>query len=681
MIVAFIMVAALMALIPALGVLDGIWTIGAVSAILAAALMTIAVAMPAGNLARFMRLLRPVLVLVLCAPALWMLLQVIPMPARGLANPIWQSAAAALNERFAGAITIDIGATLLSLAQYCAVVAAAFVTAAVALDRQRAKHILYILVIIAALVVARQIALDVTSPDHPSGDDSSDWAFASVAAIAGLLLSSAATIQAIEQLQRSGRPRRSRLQATFVLSGAIPSLLICAAAILVRGNPAAIIGAAFGTATLLAAFAIRRWLFGPWGTAGMAAAAVIGLLGAFAAIPVMKNADPTVAFSTQDQTATERMLPDVLPAGSGAGTFNALVPIYRNMGQAASQEHPTAAAAINIEMGPAFLWGSIIVALLGAWALFNRSLSRGHDYIYAAAGAGALISLPILAFVDGGILNFGAALMVGVLCGLAFAQSQSGAARDVMSLELQDPGDEADDHERKAQAVPFPNFDRTWPRLVLVIFGLLLTEQAAWILLAERYSHAEVQSSMEQNAAATGVRREEIRKAAATAKVRGDLWADSGFALVARPWTDPETKPNQDNVPEPALNAFIRTLHYSPHRGDVWLMVAALANRYRLAGYDTGALLKMSYYTAPNELGLLPLRLHVALGDDAAMSEPELRDMIKRDISLVLSRQPTLKPALLDAYRSASATGKMFADNLISEVDPGYLKTIRTQYP
>lgn len=679
MIVAFIMVAALMALIPALGALDGIWTIGAVSAILAAALMTIAVAMPVGNLARFMRLLRPVLVLVLCAPALWMLLQVMPVPAR-LANPIWQSAAAALNQRFAGTITIDVGATLLSLAQYCAVVATAFAAAAVALDRQRAKHILYILVIIAALVVVRQIAQDVTSPQRASAEESSGWAFASVVAVAGILLSSAATIQAIEQLRRSGRPRRSGLQAIFVLVGAIPSLLICAGAILVRANPAAILGALFGTGTLLAAFAIRRWLFGPWGTAGLAAAAVIGLLGAFAAIPVMKNADPTVAFSAQDQAATERMLPDVLPTGSGAGTFSALLPIYRDTGET-SQEHPTAAAAITIEMGPAFLWGSILVAVFGAWALFNRSLSRGHDYIYAAAGAGALISLPIMAFVNGGILNFGASLMIGVLCGLAFAQSQSGAARDVMSLELQDPADDADDHERNAQPAPFPYLDRMWPRLALAIFGLLLTEQAAWILLAERYPHDEVRSPMDQNAAATGVRREEIGKAASTAKVRGDLWADSGFALVARPWADPAVRPNPDNVPEPALNAFIRTLHYSPHRGDVWLMLAALANRYRLAGYDTGALLKMSYYTAPNELGLLPLRLRVALGDDAAVNEPELRDMIKRDISLVLSRQPALKPALLDAYRSASGAGKMFADDLISEVDPGYLKTIRTQYP
>ncbi len=162
--------------------------------------------------------------------------------------------------------------------------------------------------------------------------------------------------------------------------------------------------------------------------------------------------------------------------------------------------------------------------------------------------------------------------------------------------------------------------------------------------------------------------------------VRGDLWAESAFALVAQPWTDPAAAQNHDNDPEPALKAFARTLHYSPHRGDVWLMLAALANRSRPAGYDTGALLKMSYYTAPNELGLLPLRLRVALGSDAVVSEPELREMVKRDINLALTRQPALRPALAAAYHSASADGKIFAERLISEVDPDYLKTIRTQY-
>src|ERR1700730_5515262 len=196
MIVPFITLASLVALIPAFVLFEGVWVIGAVSVILAAALMITAIALPVASLTRLTRLLRPVLLLVLAAPALWMLLQLTPLPARALANPIWASAAAALNQQLAGAVTVDIGATLLSLTQYCAVVAAGLVTAAVALDRQRAKHILFILVAVATLVAARQIMLDAAWSDLPFLGDG--WAQASVVAIAGILLSCAAIIRSVD---------------------------------------------------------------------------------------------------------------------------------------------------------------------------------------------------------------------------------------------------------------------------------------------------------------------------------------------------------------------------------------------------------------------------------------------------------------------------------------------------
>lgn len=641
MIVPFITLALLVALIPAFERLDGVWMTGTASAILAAALMIVAVAMPAMNLIRFRRLLRPTLIVVLAAPVLWMLVQVMPLPAHALANPIWASASGALNQRLSGVISIDIGATLLSLAWYCAVLAAAVVTTAVALDRQRATQILYILVAAATLVAARQVLREVASVDDLSlaGEDRAE---ASVIAVIGILLACAVVIQALNR----GRRQRSRTKAAVVaLSLAILSLFVCAAAVLVHGNPAMVAAALVGASVLLAVFTIRRWLLGPWGTAGLVAVAAIGLFGAFATIPFKKNTDLVTALSTQTQAATERMLSDAGPVGSGAGTFRALLPIYQDIGADASQEHPTAAALITIGMGPAFLWCSIIIVLIGGWMLFNRSLSRGHDYIYAAAGAGALMLLPIMAFADGGPLDLGASLVIGVLCGLAFAQSQSGAARTVVSLA--DSSDASDDY-RKALPARSPSFDRTWPRFALAIFGFLLTVQAAWILSAGRY-------------------------------FRGDLWAASGFALVTtEPRANPSAQSDHDGIPEPALNNFARALRYSPHRGDVWLMLAALGNRSKPAGHDAAALLKMSYYTAPNELHLVPLRLHVALESD--LRDTELRDMIKREIGLVLSRLPALEPALVAAYRSAPADGKVFAENLISEVDPRYLKTMRTEH-
>jgi hypothetical protein len=124
-----------------------------------------------------------------------------------------------------------------------------------------------------------------------------------------------------------------------------------------------------------------------------------------------------------------------------------------------------------------------------------------------------------------------------------------------------------------------------------------------------------------------------------------------------------------------------RALRYSPHRGDVWLMFAALADKYEWSGYQPILLLKMSYYTAPNELALFPLRLNVSLHAKGVIDDAELQDMVRRDISVILTRAPALKPALVAAYRSALPQGKVFAERVISEIDPGYLGVVRAGYP
>ena len=51
--------------------------------------------------------------------------------------------------------------------------------------------------------------------------------------------------------------------------------------------------------------------------------------------------------------------------------------------------------------------------------------------------------------------------------------------------------------------------------------------------------------------------------------------------------------------------------------------------------------------------------------------------MIKRDIRVVITKAPALKPALAAAYRAAPAEGKAFLDRVVSEVDPLYLAVMR----
>jgi hypothetical protein len=125
------------------------------------------------------------------------------------------------------------------------------------------------------------------------------------------------------------------------------------------------------------------------------------------------------------------MLSEAKWEGSGAGSFEALLPIYRDTVEVDSLEIPTAATTIAIEMGRPFLWTCIIVALIGASTLFGRALLRGRDHVYSSAGAGCIIALLISLFANNGILGLTSSLMIGVVCGLAFAQSKSTRNRDL----------------------------------------------------------------------------------------------------------------------------------------------------------------------------------------------------------------------------------------------------------
>ena len=123
---------------------------------------------------------------------------------------------------------------------------------------------------------------------------------------------------------------------------------------------------------------------------------------------------------------------------------------------------------------------------------------------------------------------------------------------------------------------------------------------------------------------------------------------------------------------------FARALRSSPLRGDIWLLLAA-TSKHSSPQPNTAAMLRMSYYTAPNDLDLLPLRVSVALAADVMVREPDLRELIKRDVSLVVRHRPALKPALVTAYRSASADGKIYFEGLISELDPTFLDQVHAQ--
>jgi hypothetical protein len=205
---------------------------------------------------------------------------------------------------------------------------------------------------------------------------------------------------------------------------------------------------------------------------------------------------------------------------------------------------------------------------------------------------------------------------------------------------------------------------------------LILRVEASWLLLAERHLSKVVASPFVDIHSTVSInQRNGLEEAATIAGVRGDLWAESAFAGAALLLKRPADHLSQEGT----LGDLTRALRYAPYRSDVWLTFALLAEKYAWPQADPRALLKMAYYTGPNETNLIPLRLKAALRLIGRTPDPELQDMIRGDVSLIFRRLPALRPVLADAYKTASAEGRSLAERLIAELNPDYLKTIRNQ--
>jgi hypothetical protein len=667
MVVRFLVLALLVTIASAFALPDTPQVHALSSALLATAVLGTAIFTSSSAIIRLTRRVWPLLVLALAAPAAWMVLQVVPVP-RGFGSPIWETASAALNAPLSERLTVDVRATVQSLIHYNAIVALAFVTAIVALDRQRAWQLLVILISIAAIVCARSIVRQMMVPDGLSrGDAPSSIATGAAAAALGLLLSTAMIAGAFAERRRVRQPSASALRLATSLSFALLAILIFLATVLLRAETGVALAALLGAGIVLAVFAIRNWFYGVWGTAGVLATAAVLFLAALTLLPLRQNADLTIALSRHSQPATERMLQEAGLAGSGGGTYATLLPIHRDMGTIASRERPTAAAAIAIEMGRAFLYGLLIIAVLGAWTFLRRSLRPGYDYVYAAIGSAAAVSLTMMAFVDDGMLEFGPSLLAAALFGLAVAQSQPATAA----------GPSHSRSSRSTGAVNSPDpagapTRSSWlgnasMRAGLGVIAVMLIAQSLWILV---YSSHPGNSPIGQSAVS-----------ATSIPSDGDLRPSTLSA--APPSTTNETTAARPEfgAEHAALNAAAGTLRYSPLRGDLWLKLAAISKEQRSTGYDIVALLKLSYYTAPNDLELLPLRLTVSLGVSSVLSEPELRELVQRDVKIALTKQSSLRPALIAAYQSASPEGKGLVDDLKSEWDSATLQGMRNRIP
>jgi len=208
-------------------------------------------------------------------------------------------------------------------------------------------------------------------------------------------------------------------------------------------------------------------------------------------------------------------------------------------------------------------------------------------------------------------------------------------------------------------------------RRATLLLAILLGVQCVWILLAEFLRPGIYRLPMDaKSAAAAQSERISARRAAIIGAIRGDLWAESAFTYADLIWGDRKGGANLVQ----ARSSLNYALIYAPHQSSTWLLLAGLASRYQLPGIDVKEALRMSYYTGPSELELMPLRLWFAIHSDA-FSDIELRDSISREVRLLFTHQQ--QSAIVAAYNAAPSAARQFIKRTIREIDPSAAESLR----
>jgi hypothetical protein len=166
--------------------------------------------------------------------------------------------------------------------------------------------------------------------------------------------------------------------------------------------------------------------------------------------------------------------------------------------------------------------------------------------------------------------------------------------------------------------------------------------------------------------------------AAEVGMVRGDLWTGAAITTAA-----PLLFGATGGSPEQASLAKVenmraiadRAARLSPHDSRIWLVLAGLD--FLVDDNDPGGteILKLSYYTGPNEISLMPLRLLLAVRSNA-ISDEEVQSLVPLDIQRIIMQRPDLKLAIVLAYKNALPKGRDIIEAALKEADPNFLATM-----
>jgi hypothetical protein len=163
---------------------------------------------------------------------------------------------------------------------------------------------------------------------------------------------------------------------------------------------------------------------------------------------------------------------------------------------------------------------------------------------------------------------------------------------------------------------------------------------------------------------------------------RSDLEGSYALTVALQALQSRKEKPLKGQTDENIrAEATVRqALSIVPYDSELWLALALLQARRDPRNPLIAEALKMSYFVAPNDPQLMPVRLDTAILFDA-LADPDLKELVLGDLRIMLTRNNDLKTAVVSAYRRASSLGKKFLEDSALSIDPGFVPLLRGQKP
>ncbi len=213
-------------------------------------------------------------------------------------------------------------------------------------------------------------------------------------------------------------------------------------------------------------------------------------------------------------------------------------------------------------------------------------------------------------------------------------------------------------------------------RVVLVALALLVGSYACASALAELGSMDRPAFPMDPRKFNTSSLGDPSGWLQAVSPFRSDLEANLALITAIRALQTGREKAAAANS-DVALTRVRQSLSIVPCDPELWLTLALLQAQRDPRDPVVTEALKMSYFTAPNDARLMPVRLDMATLSDA-LADPDVKELVRGDVRLMVTRQPDMRAAVVLAYRRASRLGKAFLEESIQSIDPALLSMLRS---